>query len=223
MSCSNAKIWANHNSDIFEIHDIMITMSCHVWSCQTLGRFFNATPSTIFCNVLLGQSLAATSHFRHYNHPLSTVVLDTISMTVLAIISRTAVVEIVHRFTHRIAPHIYMLCLISSQTKQKTEKCNAIHFSEHRATANEVIKLSQLNSKCDKQRQRLQLRLLLLLHRFYGFCSSSRTTWLNSYQKSRMVKPVSNYLRHEMTRFWHVVAVASAGPYANNLHLAPDR
>ena len=35
-----------------------------------------------------------------------------------------------------------------------------------------------------------------------------------------MVKPVWIYMRQEMITFWD--AVASAGLYANNLHLAPD-
>ena len=52
-----------------------------------------------------------------------------------------------------------------------------------------------------------------LLHQFYGM-----TTWVAGTKK---VKPVWVQMRQEMTGFWD--AVASAGPYANNLHLAPDR
>jgi len=49
------------------------------------------------------------------------------------------------------------------------------------------------------------LLLLQLLHPFNGLFS--RTTWVSQHQKG---KP-----------FW--VAVESAGPYANHLHLAPAR
>ena len=38
---------------------------------------------------------------------------------------------------------------------------------------------------------------------------------------SRKVKPLWIQMWQEMMEFWD--AVASAGPYANNLHLAPDR
>jgi len=41
------------------------------------------------------------------------------------------------------------------------------------------------------------------------------------YAGTGKVKPVWIQIRQEMMGFWD--AVASAGPYANNLHLAPDR
>jgi len=51
------------------------------------------------------------------------------------------------------------------------------------------------------------LKLLLLLHSFNGLFS--RTAWVNH----------SGF--HRSKRWW--LAVASAGPYANHLHLASDR
>jgi len=57
---------------------------------------------------------------------------------------------------------------------------------------------------------------LLLLHSFNGLFS--RTTWVSQYQKGRTSLDL-NEARD--VGFWD--AVASAGPYANNLHLAPDR
>jgi len=41
------------------------------------------------------------------------------------------------------------------------------------------------------------------------------------YAGTRMVKPVWIYMRQEIMGFWD--EVASAGPYANNLHVASDR
>ena len=64
------------------------------------------------------------------------------------------------------------------------------------------------------QLQRLRLLLLLLLlllHPFDGLFS--RTTWVSRYQKSKT----------SLDLYEAKDAVASAGPYANNLHLAPDR
>ena len=46
----------------------------------------------------------------------------------------------------------------------------------------------------------------------------SRTMWVSRYQK---VEPVWIAMRQEMVGFSD--AVASAGPRANNLHIAPDR
>jgi len=57
--------------------------------------------------------------------------------------------------------------------------------------------------------------LLLLLHPFNGLFS--RTAWAAS---TRKVKSVLIKMRQGTMGFWD--AVASAGPYANNLHLAPD-
>ena len=53
--------------------------------------------------------------------------------------------------------------------------------------------------------------LLLLLHVFIGFFS--RTTWVSRYQKGN-TSPDLNEAREGFG-----MAVASAGPYANNLHL----
>jgi len=52
----------------------------------------------------------------------------------------------------------------------------------------------------------------LLLHSFNGLFST--TTWVSCHQKG---KPFWILLEHD----W--VAVAPAGPYANHLHLTPDR
>jgi len=60
----------------------------------------------------------------------------------------------------------------------------------------------------------LILLLLLLLRPFNGLFS--RMTWVSRHQKG---KPFWILLKQEMMG----VAVASAGPYANHLHLAPDR
>ena len=55
------------------------------------------------------------------------------------------------------------------------------------------------------------------LHPFNGL--SSRTTWVSRYQKGRNQ---SGYKSGK--RLWDFgMAVAPAGPYANNLHLVPDR
>jgi len=63
----------------------------------------------------------------------------------------------------------------------------------------------------------IPLLLPLLLHAFSGLFS--RTTWVSRYQKDKTSLDL-NEARDD--RVWD--AVASAGPYANNLHhLAPDR
>jgi len=54
---------------------------------------------------------------------------------------------------------------------------------------------------------------LLLLHPFNGLFS--RTTWVSQYQKSRTILDFIEARDNG-------VAVASAGPYANHLHFAPD-
>jgi len=54
----------------------------------------------------------------------------------------------------------------------------------------------------------------LILHPFNGLFS--RTTWISQYQKGRTILDF-NEARDDG------VAVASAGPYANHLHFAPDR
>jgi len=66
------------------------------------------------------------------------------------------------------------------------------------------------------QRTQQSKELLLLLHPFNGLFS--RTTWVSQYQKGETILDL-NEARYD--GFWD--AVASAGPYANNLHLAPDR
>jgi len=48
----------------------------------------------------------------------------------------------------------------------------------------------------------------------------SRTTWVSRYQKDKTSLDLNEAARHDGV-FWD--AVASAGPYANNLHLASDR
>jgi len=62
----------------------------------------------------------------------------------------------------------------------------------------------------------LLLLLLLLLHPFSGLFS--RTTWASRYQKSKTSLDLN-----EAREMGFRDAVASAGPHANNLHLAPDR
>jgi len=57
--------------------------------------------------------------------------------------------------------------------------------------------------------------LLLLLHPFNGLFS--RTTWVSRYQKGKTSLDL-NEARDDRV---FGMAVASAGPYANNLHLAP--
>ena len=57
--------------------------------------------------------------------------------------------------------------------------------------------------------------LLLLLHPFNGLFS--RTTWVSRYQKGKTSLDL-NEARDDRVLG---MAVASAGPYANNLHLAP--
>jgi len=56
--------------------------------------------------------------------------------------------------------------------------------------------------------------ILLLLHPFNGLFS--RTAWISRYQKGKTSLDLNEARGFGM-------AVASAGPYANNLHLAPDR
>ena len=60
------------------------------------------------------------------------------------------------------------------------------------------------------------LLLLLLLHPFSGLFS--RTAWVSRYQKSKTSLDL-NVARGDGFRD----AVASAGPYVNDLHLASDR
>jgi len=60
----------------------------------------------------------------------------------------------------------------------------------------------------------LLLLLLLLLHPFNGLVS--RTIWVSQHQKGRTILDF-NEARDD------TVAVASAGPSANHLHLTPDR
>jgi len=60
------------------------------------------------------------------------------------------------------------------------------------------------------------LLLLLLLHPFNGHFS--RTTWVSWYQKGKTSLDLNEAIDD---RVWGM-AVASAGPYANNLHLSPD-
>jgi len=55
-----------------------------------------------------------------------------------------------------------------------------------------------------------------ILHPFNGLFT--RTTWVSQYQKGK------NSLDLNEARYDGVLdAVTSAGPYANNVHLAPDR
>jgi len=54
----------------------------------------------------------------------------------------------------------------------------------------------------------------LLLHLFNGLFS--RTIWVRQHQKGRTILDFSEARDDGM-------AVASAGPYANHLHLAPDK
>ena len=61
------------------------------------------------------------------------------------------------------------------------------------------------------------MHLLLLLHTFNGLFS--RTTCVSWYQKGKTTLGFEWGKR--LWGFWD--ALASAGPYANNLHLAPDR
>jgi len=58
--------------------------------------------------------------------------------------------------------------------------------------------------------------VLLLLRPFNGLFS--RTTWISRYQKGKTSLDL-NEARDDQV----LDAVASAGPYANNLHLAADR
>ena len=59
-------------------------------------------------------------------------------------------------------------------------------------------------------------QLFLLLRPFNSLFS--RTTWVSRYQKGKATTDL-NEARDDGVRD----AVSSAGPYANNLHLAPDR
>ena len=56
-----------------------------------------------------------------------------------------------------------------------------------------------------------------LLHLVNGLFS--RTTWVSQYQKGKTTLDL-NEARYDGVLG---MAVASAGPYANNLHLAPER
>jgi len=76
-----------------------------------------------------------------------------------------------------------------------------------------------IRSKTTKQLalRRLQL-LILLLHPFNGLFSG--TTWVSRYQEGKTSLDL-NEARDDGVLGCD--AVASAGPYANKLHLAPDR
>jgi len=65
------------------------------------------------------------------------------------------------------------------------------------------------------------LLLLLLLHPFYGLFS--RKNLGNRYQKGKTSLDLNEADLNEARDDGVWDAVASAGPYANNLHLAPDR
>jgi len=62
----------------------------------------------------------------------------------------------------------------------------------------------------------LLILLIILLHPFNSLFS--RTTWVSRYQKSKTSLDL-NEARDDGV--WYTLA--SAGPYANNLHLTPDR
>jgi len=62
-----------------------------------------------------------------------------------------------------------------------------------------------------------KLYLYLLLHPYNGLFS--RTTWVSQYQKGKTSLDLNDARAGGVLE----MAVASAGPYANNLHLAPDR
>ena len=57
---------------------------------------------------------------------------------------------------------------------------------------------------------------VMLLHPFNGLFL--RSTWVSQYQNGK-----TNVGLNEARDYGLWDAVASAGPYANNLHLAPDR
>jgi len=61
-----------------------------------------------------------------------------------------------------------------------------------------------------------QLLLLLLLHPFNGHFS--RTTWLSRYQKGKTSLDLNEARDDGLLG----MEAASAGPYANSLHLVPD-
>ena len=80
--------------------------------------------------------------------------------------------------------------------------------------------LAALETHTAKRQKELLLLLLLLpllLHPFYGLFS--RTTWISQYQKGE----TSLDLNAARDVGGLEMAMASVGPYANNLHLAPDR
>jgi len=70
--------------------------------------------------------------------------------------------------------------------------------------------------QCHKETEFRQQKLVLL-HPFNGHFS--RKTWVSRYQNGR----TSLDLNETRDDGGNGMAVASAGPYANNLHLAPDR
>jgi len=59
--------------------------------------------------------------------------------------------------------------------------------------------------------------LLLLLHSFNGLFS--RATLVCRYQKGKTSRDLNKASDDEVLRY----SLASDGPYANNLHLAPDK
>jgi len=91
------------------------------------------------------------------------------------------------------------------------------HHTQHGEVANTqshcIWTFRQLFYFCNRMRNCTWIfsdaikRILLLLHLFDGLFS--RTTWVSRYHKSKTIP-----------RYWDTVT--SAGPYANNLHLAPD-
>jgi len=68
---------------------------------------------------------------------------------------------------------------------------------------------------CSKNIKLTQINVPRYYYYYIRLMAFSRTTWVSRHQKG---KPFWILLEQEM-----MVAVASGGPYANHMHLAPDR
>jgi len=87
----------------------------------------------------------------------------------------------------------------------------AMHYSAKRGLA---ITLCISNPWQYSSCLNMSCRSEMKLHPFNGLFS--RTTWVSQHQKARTILDF-NEARYDR------VALASAGPYANHLHLTPDR
>jgi len=118
----------------------------------------------------------------------------------------------------RSAP-IWITVLDSLVSNHQTEHIHNAHNISNTNEATFTKKTVQIPQQLWDEHH---IKIKLVLNTWYPFNGLfSRTTWVSRYQKGSCKTSLFKHDRQEMTGFWD--AMASAGPYANNLHLAPDR